>query len=310
MTMSGIDLSIVIECTTGDITGRCDSAARLAVWIAQARDMSARAEIVITTPRPLSVPDGGDRVDVRRLEVPGAGYYALKNAGAAAARGAIVLFTDIDCRPGPSYLLALLEAFRDGDVACVAGRSLYDGDGVVTRLNSAHSFGDLHREAGPLDDGMVLSHNVAVRRSVLQDRPFGPNTGRVGGDRYLCDAIRAAGGRIRLEPDLVIHHEDITYTLRGTLERHLREHLLPVGYGTARQRFSAPWTVASVLALRPFLRLKRVAQAGPHIGLGARHWPAALLVNAGYWAFDVACVFAVLAVPRLRRHWLQFVHGV
>lgn len=309
MTASGIDLSIVVECTTGDITGRCDSAARLAAWIDQAQALSARSEIVVTTPRPLRVPDGGDRVEVRGLEVPGAGYYALKNAGAAAARGAIVLFTDVDCRPGASYLATLLEAFRGREVACVAGRSLYDGDGVVTRLNSAHSFGDLHREAGPLDDGMVLSHNVAVRRSALLPRPFGPNTGRVGGDRYFCDAIRAAGGRIRLVPGLVIHHEDITYTLRGTLERHLREHLLPVGYGTPRQRFSAAWTVASVLALRPLLRLKRVAKAGPHVGLRARHWPAALAVNAGYWAFDLACVSAVLAVPRLRRRWMQFVHG-
>ena len=311
MTTSRFDLSIVIECTTGEITGRCDGAANLAAWLAQARALPGRSEIVITSPRPLRAPGGDDgRVEVRCVEVPGAGYYALKNAGAAAARGEIVLFTDLDCRPGPSYLATLLEAFRDPAIACVAGRSLYDGGSVVTRLNSAHSFGDLHREAGELGGGMVLSHNVAARRAVLQPRPFGSHTGRIGGDRHFTDTIRAAGGRVRLVPDLVIHHEDISYSLRGTLERHLREHLLPVGYGTVRQRFSAAWTIASALALRPALRLRRVAQAGPRVGLGLRHWPAALLLNAGYWAFDVACVSAVLAVPRLRRHWLQFVHGV
>ncbi|HEY7510613.1 MAG TPA: glycosyltransferase [Vicinamibacteria bacterium] len=308
-TTSPIDLSIVIECTTGEITGRCDTAANLAEWLAQARALPVRSEILVVAPRLVRAPDGG-AVEIRCLEVPGAGYYALKNAGAAAARGEIVLFTDVDCRPGAAYLDTLLETFRGPATACVAGRSLYDGPGVLTRLNSAHSFGDLQRAPGYLDRGMVVSHNVAVRRSALRERPWGPNTGRVGGDGYFCDALRAAGHRIRLEPGLVIHHEDISYSLRGTLERHLREHLLPVRYGTARQRFSAAWTVASVLALRPLLRLKRIVQAGPRIGIGVRHWPAALLVNAGYWVFDVACVSAVLTVPRLRRHWLRFVYGV
>ena len=311
MTARGVDLSIVIECTTGEITGQCDQAANLAAWLEQARALSVRAEVVVTTPRPLRVPDGvPGAVEVRALEVPGGGYYALKNAGAAAARGDLVLFTDIDCRPGAAYLATLWSAFRDGGAACVAGRSLYDGRSLVTRLNSAHSFGDLHREGGDLDRGMVLTHNVAVRRAALAPQPFGPYTGRVGGDRYLTDSIRAAGGRVVLVPGLVIHHEDISYSLRGTLERHLREHLLPVGYGTVRQRFSAAWTVASVLALRPLLRLARVARAGRRVGLGWRHWPAALAVNAAYYVFDLACVGAVLAVPRLRRHWLGFVHGV
>ena len=308
--MSGIDLTIVIECTTGEITGRCDGAANLAAWLAQARELSGRSEVVIAAPRPIRPPDGGaGGVEVRGLEVAGAGYYALKNAGAEAARGEVVLFTDIDCRPAPSYLVTLLEAFRDPGVACVAGRSFYDGEGLVTRLNTAHSFGDLHRQPGYVERGLVLSHNVAVRRSALQAQPFGPYAGRIGGDRHFLDRVRAAGHRVLLVPGLVIHHEDISYNLRGTLERHLREHLLPVHYGTVGQRFSAAWTVASVLALRPLLRLKRVAQAGPRVGLGGRHWPAALLVNAGYWAFDLACVFAVLAVPRLRRRWLRFVYG-
>ena len=304
-----VDLSIVVECTTGEITGRCDGAANLAAWLDQARELPGRTEIVVTTPRPLSAPQGDARVSVRCVEVPGAGYYALKNAGAAAAGGEIVLFTDIDCRPGPSYLKKMREAFADPAVACVAGRSLYDGDGLLTRLNSAHSFGDLHRERGELRTAMVLSHNVAVRRSAMPSRPFGPNTGRIGGDRYFTEAVRSGGGRVLLLPELVIRHEDISYSLRGTLERHLREHLLPIGYGTPRQRFSAAWTVASVLALRPALRLRRVAQAGRQVGLGLRHWPAALLLNGVYYLFDAACVLAVLAVPRLRRHWLPFVHG-
>jgi hypothetical protein len=150
---------------------------------------------------------------------------------------------------------------------------------------------------------------VAVRRRALPGQPFGSHCGRIGGDGHLTAALRTAGHRVLLVPELIVYHEDISYTLRGTLERHLREHLLPLHYGTARQRFSAVWTLASVVALRPLLRLKRVVGARARIGLGLRHVPAALALNAAYYVFDAAAVLAVLAVPRWRRRWLDFVYG-
>jgi hypothetical protein len=309
--MNPIDLTIAFDCSTGELTGRCDALSNLNAWVEQVVAIGQhRVEVLLAASRPFPAPTLFDGlIPVRRLHVPDGGYYALKNAAAAAARGAIVLFTDVDCRPAASYLETLLEAFRDPAVVCVAGRTAYDGEGLLTRLNSAHSFGELHRDQGTRNGWMPLANNVALRRSASDGVPFGPFTGRVGGDGYLCNSIRRGGGRMLLVPELLVHHEDITYSLRGTLERHLREHLMPVPYGKPGQRFSALWPVVSVLVLRPGLRLKRVLQAGPRVGVRLRHLPFALLVNAGYWLFDVVCVFSVLAVLRLRRHWVRFIHG-
>jgi hypothetical protein len=155
---------------------------------------------------------------------------------------------------------------------------------------------------------MILGHNVAYRREVVGRDPFGPFTGRVGGDRYLTEYLRRNGHRIVLVPGMRIRHEDITFSLRGTLERHVREHLLPVPYGRPEQRFSLAFTLASLL-VRPILRMQRQFRARRPLGLRLRHTPIVLAVNAAYAAFDAVAVLVVLAVPTLRRRWLDFLIG-
>src|SRR5215207_3783671 len=46
-------------------------------------------------------------LDVRLIEQGNAGPASARNAGAGAARGAYVVFTDDDCRPDPGWLHAL-----------------------------------------------------------------------------------------------------------------------------------------------------------------------------------------------------------
>ncbi len=305
------ELSVVVELTTADITGACDARRNLLSWIHEAEQAApVRSEIVVVGPEAVKGLDElGGRVPLRGVVVAEAGYYALKNAGAAAARGEILFFTDADCRPSPGYLKTLVTAFEDQGVAGVAGRSRYDGQGFLTRLNSVHSFGELHCGQQALDAGMVLTHGVAFRRSVVGAEPFGPFAGRVGGDRYLTDRLRGLGHDWRLVEDLLIWHEDISYSLRGTVERHLRECFVPVGYGTPRQRLSYAFTLACTLLLRPALRARRLLRAGPRLGITPLHYPAAAVLQFGYWLFDLACVSVVLAVPPVRRRWLRFQFG-
>ncbi len=304
------DFTVILEATTGDITGVCDTRRNLLEWAAEAAAaLPARGDVLVVAPAPVTGLDSLEAlVPVRQLVVPKAGYYALKNAGAAAARGEILIFSDADCRPSRGYVTRMLEAFEDPGVACVAGRSVYDGGGFLTRLNSVHSFGELHCGQAALDRGMVLTHNVGLRKDRCGELPFGPFAGRVGGDRYLTDRMRAQG-RVALRDDLVIRHEDISYSLRGTVERHLRETFVPLGYGGSRQRFSPALTAACALVLRPALRARRLLRAGPRLGIGPLHWPLCGLVQLAYWAFDLACVATVLCVPPLRRRWLAFQHG-
>lgn len=305
-------LSIVIESTTGDISGVCESRRNLLEWIEAAKQASNGSyEIIVAGPQVArGLAEMAAEIPLRALVVPGAGYYALKNAGANAATGEIVFFTDLDCHPGPNAIGALIEAFANPEVACVAGRSMYDGSGLWTRVNSVQSFADLYCGQEHFDRGhMVYSHNVAVRRDALRNDPFGPFNGRIGGDRYLTDAVRSAGHRIVIVPKMIILHEDPTGSLAATVERHLRECFVPLGYGTHQQRYSLLFTLACTLFLRPALRIRRVLRAGARLGIRRSDYGFVVLVNAAYWIFDMACVTAVLLVPRLRKNWLRFQFG-
>ncbi|HXB56237.1 MAG TPA: glycosyltransferase [Vicinamibacteria bacterium] len=304
----GPDLTVVLETTTGDFTGACDSRRNLTEWMGEAASLAAhRAEIVLASPAPLQgLPERPSSLPLRQLIVPGAGYYALKNAAANEAQGALVFFSDLDCRPTVGCLRVLMEAFADREVGGVAGRSYYDGQGLVTRIGSAHSWGDLHRGQAAFERAAAVAHNVAIRRELYARDPFGPFAGRIGGDRYLTEALRSSGRRFVLEERLILFHEDPTWRLRGLVERHLRDTFVPLHYGTNQQRFSAPLTLACALGLRLGLRLKRVALAGKRLGIGVRHLPVVIAVEGIYWALDLLLTLAVLAVPSWRRRWLAF----
>ena len=57
------------------------------------------------SPPPLRLPG-----NARLVPAPGPGSYAARNAGAAAARGGLLVFTDADCLPDPGWLAALAAA--------------------------------------------------------------------------------------------------------------------------------------------------------------------------------------------------------
>ena len=305
------DLSVVIDLSPTWITGRCDVQARVRAWLAEAARLGpgVRCEVVVASGAgewpDVEAPPG---VTLRRLHCAGTHHYALKNAGVNGARGRIVVSGDGDCRPCEGFLVAVWRAFEDPNVKAVGGVSAYDGDGLLSRMHTAASMGYLHCGQEGLDRNMILGHNVAYRREVVGRDPFGPFTGRVGGDRYLTEYLRRNGHRIVLVPGMRIRHEDITFSLRGTLERHVREHLLPVPYGRPEQRFSLAFTLASLL-VRPILRMQRQFRARRPLGLRLRHTPIVLAVNAAYAAFDAVAVLVVLAVPTLRRRWLDFFIG-
>ena len=64
------------------------------------------------------------RVSVLRVEGR-QGKTACQNAGAAVARGDILVFTDATTQIDPGALRGLVENFADSDVGCVAARPIY-----------------------------------------------------------------------------------------------------------------------------------------------------------------------------------------
>ena len=71
-------------------------------------------------PAPLP-PDLLESLTVRILEQPHRGPAAARNAGARAARGTILLFTDDDCRPRPDWLARLAECGAAAPGAMIGG---------------------------------------------------------------------------------------------------------------------------------------------------------------------------------------------
>jgi hypothetical protein len=141
----------------------------------------------------------------RRIDCPAPGAYAARNAGAAAARGAWLAFTDADCRPEPGWLAALAAAAAEAP-ALLAGPVRVTSD--ATRPNACEIY-DIVRgipQAAYVARGYAATANLAVPAAVFRALG-GFDPGRFsGGDAEFCRRARAAGHPLRLVPDAVVIH--------------------------------------------------------------------------------------------------------
>jgi len=114
------------------------------------------------------------------------GLGAARNAGIAAARGGLVVFTDDDCYPAPDYLDRYADVFADPAVGYAAGRILlHDPDDYPITIRTETD----PRPVAPrgfIEPGLVQGANMAFRRHVLL---------RLGG----FDPALGPGGRFNFE---------------------------------------------------------------------------------------------------------------
>lgn len=303
-------LSVVIELGTREITGKIALASSLRAQFAEAEAFGAQeVEMILMSAHPV---DPGELPAFAQLQVlPGAGYYELKNEGARVARADYVVFWDSDCRPESGYLASALQILEAApDLAAVGGQTRYDGSSWLSDLNTVLSFGYLYCSSELVDSQAYLAHNVVIRSSVLPSAPFGSSRGRTGGDEELTKAVRQSGSRTAISSRLRIRHEDPSFSLVGTLERHLREH-----FKRALRRNETAGTTwrRGVIgsALRAYngrmAKLQRYGQCygwqGPPRGL---LWGVLL----AYSLLDLVAVSAIALVPRLAKAWKRYQFGV
>jgi len=167
--------------------------------------------------------------EVKLLSVDAVGLSAARNAGAAAAAGAILAFTDDDCEPDCEWLARLARIYQDGRFAVAGGPNLPPAarsraEAVVRAAPGAPSHVMLDDEEAEHLPGCNLSVTRAAFDAV---GGFDPRFRTAGDDVDFCWRLRDAGYRLGFAPGAFVWH-----WRRPSLRAFLRQQ---AGYGHAER---------------------------------------------------------------------------
>jgi GT2 family glycosyltransferase len=159
------------------------------------------------------------------------GPSGARNAGASAARGRFIAFTDDDCEPVPGWLEALERALDANPDAAVGGETrdgvADDSAAVASRLvvDAVHA----HFNRDPAAPRFFASSNLAFPAEAFRSvGGFDPDF-RYAEDREMCDRWLRAGHPLAHAPDAIVYH------MRAFSAREfLRQHY---GYGRGAWAF-------------------------------------------------------------------------
>jgi hypothetical protein len=231
----------------------------------------------------------GLRFPWRRITCAQPGSYAARNAGAAAASGALLAFTDADCRPAPGWLAALARADqqrRNGDILAGPVELVAGPDpGPWEIFDSVRGI----PQAAFIRHGYAATANLALRAATMH-RLGGFDPARLsGGDAEFCRRALRLGARLSLVPEAVVLHPARTSRAElVTKARRIKGGQLAAG----------PWRRRLFWALRslaPPVREIVAYLASPH----PWSWRAvACAVRMRLWLIELAEMVRLLILRR------------
>lgn len=177
----------------------------------------------------------------RLLILGGRGPATARNAGAQAAHGEVVCFTDDDCEPEPDWAEQLSTAIADiADV--VAGETVSAGGPLADAA-------DLVARAPAGAEPFAPSNNVACARRVIDAVPFDESYPRAAGeDRDWCARVVRAGYVLRAEPRArLVHRQELTVGSFFRRQFHYGEGAYRYRRGTGARRLERPSFYVSLL---------------------------------------------------------------
>jgi GT2 family glycosyltransferase len=184
-------------------------------------------------------------LDPRLVEPGRSGPSGARNAGATAARGEFVAFTDDDCEPSPGWLTALQRALGAHPGAAVGGVTV-NGVPDDKAAEASQAVVDAVHGAFNADPGaprFFASSNLAFpAREFLAVGGFDERF-RYAEDREMCERWLRAGHQFGHAPDAVVVHMR-TMTLREFWRQHY-------GYGRGAAAFARSRRDAGAWAERP-----------------------------------------------------------
>jgi len=198
---------------------------------------------------------------VRYAETDGPKYPgAARNAGAAVAAGARLLFVDADCVPLPGWL-ARMEARLDGEPCAVGGGVRFAPEPYWSRADNVALFHEFLASRPPSRRRYLASLNFGVDRALFERVGGFDGALRSAEDLDLTVRLWRAGVPLYFEPEAAVEHRPARRDWRG-----LWRHHFVYGANSARVRLRHPDALSA-----PALLSSRAAMAalGPAIALWA-----------------------------------------
>jgi glycosyltransferase involved in cell wall biosynthesis len=237
----------------------------------------------------ISTEDGRLRV----LPGPPVNPYAARNRAVQQARGHVLAFCDVDCRPEPDWLEAGLAALDDADL--VAGLVRF----VPTRrtiwsLLDMEMFLDQERT---VRSGRAVTANLFVGRELFDGLGGFDDSLANGGDQEFVSRCVAGGARLAFAPAAVVLHppRETARALLGKIWTVNRRH------GTRVTRAGGRPDGLTLRAWVPFVQVVRSRRRAGRSLLLDRHRLSDSDVEPSPWEDALALPLIYLVLPYLAR---------
>jgi cellulose synthase/poly-beta-1,6-N-acetylglucosamine synthase-like glycosyltransferase len=135
------------------------------------------------------------------------GPAQARNAGLAAARGELVVFTDSDCEPTSGFLTALTAPMRDDGIAATKGVYMSNQQALLARFVQLEYESRYQHTAAASNVDFVDTYAACYRREhLVRLGGFDPHF-RVCEDQELSFRLAEAGLNMRFVPEARTYHQ-------------------------------------------------------------------------------------------------------
>lgn len=167
-------------------------------------------------------------LSVKTVAADDALYYRLKNLGAQQATGEIIVFTDSDVCPKPTWISAFVEGIQSGADVSIGISLFKDLNGWTSRnilhkitvcITFAYILGKIfEHKRGQIPNMEIrgfVGHNVAMRTEVFRQSQFSTEFGRLIASPLLFLSLVKQGYDVVLHPkQQVVHFFEWGYWVR------------------------------------------------------------------------------------------------